>query len=190
MQAEIAEIAQAVPAGELAIQWDIAVETIGVLEDPDNAAGLTATEVAGAIARVSNAVPAAIELGLHICYGDRDHKHFIEPRDLAVGTAFANLLARTIRPPLGWVHMPVPRDRADESYFAPLESLALGAGTQLYLGLVHLSDGVDGARRRISAANRFVNAYGIATECGLGRRPAETVPAVLALHRDVAALND
>ena len=190
MRAEIAEIARAVPAEELAIQWDIAVETIGVLEDSDNATGLTATDVAGSIARMSNAIPEAIELGLHICYGDRDHKHFIEPRDLAVATAFANLLSRTIRRPISWVHMPVPRDRADAPYFAPLASLALGPGTQLYLGLVHLSDGVDGARHRMTAANRFVNAYGIATEFGLGRRPAETIPAILALHRDVAALND
>jgi hypothetical protein len=186
--AEIAAIAAAVPAQELALQWDIAVETIGVLEDPTNKQGITAEAVANSIAQLSDRIPAAIELGLHICYGDRDHHHFIEPKDLGVATAFANRLFGLIQRPIGWIHMPVPKDRDDAAYFAPLENLQLRAGTRLYLGLVHLGDGVAGATRRMAAAGRFVKDYGIATECGLGRRPAETIPAVLALHRDIATL--
>ena len=189
MLAEIAAIAEAVPTQELALQWDIAVETIAVLENPGNTQGVTADAVARSIAQLSNQIPAAIELGLHICYGDRDGHHFIEPKDLGVAVAFANRLFALIPRPLGWLHMPVPKDRADDAYFAPLENLRLRAGTQLYLGLVHLGDGVPGATRRMRAAGRFVKAYGIATECGLGRRPAETIPALLALHRDVATLN-
>jgi hypothetical protein len=84
--------------------------------------------------------------------------------------------------------MPVPKDRDDEAYFAPLNGLRLRDGAQLYLGLVHFGDGVEGATRRMKAASRFVKDYGIATECGLGRRPPETIPALLALHRDVATL--
>ena len=188
MVAEIAGLAAAIPAQDLALQWDIAVETIGVLEDPGNNHGITAEAVAASIAQLSGQIPAAIELGLHICYGDRDHHHFIEPKDLGVATAFANRLFGLIYRPIGWLHMPVPKDRDDEAYFAPLENLQLRAGTKLYLGLVHLADGVAGAKRRMAAAGRFVKDYGIATECGLGRRPAETIPAVLALHRDVATL--
>ena len=186
---EIVALAEAIPAQELALQWDIAVETIGVLENRDNAQHITAEAVASSIAQLSNRIPAAIELGLHICYGDRDHHHFIEPRDLGVGVAFANRLFDLITRPVGWLHMPVPKPRDDEAYFAPLDNLRLRSGTQLYLGLVHLGDGVAGATRRMTAAGRFVKGYGIAAECGLGRRPAETSPAVLALHRDVATLN-
>ena len=189
MLAEIAAIAEDVPASELALQWDIAVETIGVLEDPKNDAGITADDVATAIARLCDAIPAAIELGLHICYGDRDHRHFIEPKNLSVAVAFANRLAGLIRRPIAWIHMPVPRERDDEAYFAPLATLSLHPETRLYLGLVHLVDGIGGARRRMAAASRFVKDYGIATECGLGRRPADTIPALLALHRDVATLD-
>jgi hypothetical protein len=188
MLTEFRAIAQTVPAPELAIQWDIAVETIDVLEAPDNRLKLTADDVARSIARMCDAIPETIELGLHICYGDRDHRHFIEPHDLGVAVGFANLLAMTIARPIGWIHMPVPRERSDDSYFAPLQNLAVPAETLLYLGLLHLSDGIEGARHRMVAAGRFVSDYGIATECGLGRRPAETIPALLALHRDVAAL--
>ena len=188
MIAEIAAIAAAVPPQDLALQWDIAVETIGVLEDPDNKPGITADAVAASIAQLSDQIPAAIELGFHICYGDRDHHHFIEPKDLGVAVAFANRLFGLVHRPIGWLHMPVPKDRDDAAYFAPLEELQLRDGTKLYLGLVHLADGIAGATRRMAAAGRFVKDYGIATECGLGRRPAETIPAVLALHRDVATL--
>ena len=189
MLAEIAAITAAVPAQELALQWDIAVETIGVLENRNNVSGIAAEAVANSIAQLSNRIPEAIELGLHICYGDRDHHHFIEPKDLGVAVAFANCLFDLMLRPVSWLHMPVPKDRDDEAYFAPLANLRRRAGTQLYLGLVHLSDGIEGATRRMTAAGRFVKAYGIATECGLGRRPAETIPAVLALHREVATLN-
>ena len=37
--------------------------------------------------------------------------------------------------------MPVPRDRSDDAYFAPLTRLKLKPGTQLCLGLVHYTDG-------------------------------------------------
>lgn len=189
MLAEIAAIAQAIPAQELALQWDIAVETIAVLEDPGNRQGITAEAVAISIAQLCRRIPAAIEVGFHICYGDRDHHHFIEPQDLGIAVAFASRLCELIERPIGWLHMPVPKDRDDEAYFAPLASLRLRAETQLYLGLVHLGDGLEGTARRMQAAGRFVKDYGIATECGLGRRPVGTIPAVLALHREVATLN-
>jgi hypothetical protein len=188
MLAEIAAIAEAVPAEELALQWDIAVEIISVLENPRKVSGITADALAESIGRLSDQIPAAIELGLHICYGDRDHRHMIEPKDLGVAVAFANQLFGQIHRPVAWLHMPVPKDRDDEAYFAPLNGLRLRDGAQLYLGLVHFGDGVEGATRRMKAASRFVKDYGIATECGLGRRPPETIPALLALHRDVATL--
>ena len=37
-----------------------------------------------------------------------------------------------------------------------------------YLGLVHRTDGLDGARRRLAAAKKVVTDFGIATECGFG----------------------
>ena len=82
--------------------------------------------------------------------------------------------------------MPVPRDRDDVAYFTPLKGLKLGHGTELYLGLVHRTDGIDGARRRLAAAKQVVTDFGVATECGFGRRPPETVPGLIDLHFEVA----
>jgi hypothetical protein len=83
------------------------------------------------------------------------------------------------------VHLPVPIERDDAAYFAPLADLGLPEGTELYLGLVHHEDGVDGALRRIDAASTAVTRFGVATECGFGRGPAERTVPLLDLHRDV-----
>ena len=82
--------------------------------------------------------------------------------------------------------MPVPKERDDDAYFAPLAGLALKPGCELYLGLLHRTGGIDGTRRRIAAAEKAVSDFGIATECGFGRRPAETIPALLRQHAEVA----
>jgi hypothetical protein len=82
----------------------------------------------------------------------------------------------------------VPRDRTDDAYFAPLKQLQLHPETRLFLGLVHLTDGWEGARRRTAAASRFMPDYGVSTECGLGRRPAETIVPLLDLLAEASRL--
>jgi hypothetical protein len=82
--------------------------------------------------------------------------------------------------------MPVPRERDDAAYYEPLEDLRLAPATQLCLGLIHLTDGVAGTRRRMAAADRHARGYAIATECGFGRRPPETVAPLLRLHAELA----
>jgi hypothetical protein len=82
--------------------------------------------------------------------------------------------------------MPVPRDRADDAYFAPLTRLKLRPGTQLCLGLVHYTDGIAGTRRRLATAEKCVKNFSIATECGWGRRPVETIVKLLQIHAAVA----
>ena len=98
----------------------------------------------------------------------------------------ANAIAASVSRPVDWIHIPVPRDRDDEAYFAPLAGLALDPPTRLHLGLVHLTDGTAGARKRIAAAERVVTGFGIGTECGFGRRDPATVLDLLDLHRAVA----
>ncbi len=61
-------------------------------------------------------------------------------------------------------------------------------GTELYLGLVHLADGVEGGRRRIAAAAQAYGDFGVATECGFRYVAAEDVPALLNLHRELGQL--
>jgi hypothetical protein len=176
----------AIPHEDLAIQWDTAVE-FGVLE------GLfpvwfepAEPGIVERLIRVGNRVPADVELGFHLCYGDAGHQHFTQPTDAAILVRVANALVDGLDRPLNWLHLPVPRERDDEAYYAPLADLRLADDTELYLGLVHRTDGMEGTQRRIAAASKVVPAFGISTECGLGRRPPETVPGLLDLHAAVA----
>jgi hypothetical protein len=187
MHRELDQIFKAILLSDLAIQWDIAIEIDRILEFPEIRKNYPIEEIVAAIARISDYVPAEAQLGLHFCYGDPGHKHIIEPKDTGLMVDFANRLRTAIKRQITWVHMPVPRERSDDAYFAPLKHLKLEPETELYLGLIHLTDGIDGAKHRISAARKAVADFGIATECGFGRRPAETIPRLLELHRDVAA---
>jgi len=135
--------------------------------------------------RLGEAVPAGVELGFHLCYGDYGHEHFIEPRDMGVLVEVANALSTGVQRPVDWVQMPVPRARTDEAYFAPLRELKLRPETELFLGLVHYTDGVEGSRRRMEVAQRFVERFGISTECGLGRRPRDTIEPLLRMHAEL-----
>ena len=186
---DVAEIGAAVPADRLAIQWDVCHEVLG----HDGAAGRWTLHyddvLEGSLERVRRQlgqVPAGAEAGIHLCYGDPGHKHVIEPRDLATCVAFANGICAGAPRTVEWIHMPVPRGRDDDAYFAPLRDLRLNPETELYLGLVHHTDGVEGTRRRAAAAERHVADFGIATECGFGRRPAGTIPELLRIHAAVA----
>jgi methionine synthase II (cobalamin-independent) len=84
--------------------------------------------------------------------------------------------------------MPVPRNRTDDAYFAPLKELKLKPGTKVALGLVHHTDGVDGTNRRIATAKKYLGDFLISTECGFGRRPKETISELLQIHAKVAGI--
>lgn len=183
---EVATIAAAIPHDQLAIQWDICHEVVAA----DGGLPLHYDDVLpGSIARVVRLlgfVPDDIEAGIHLCYGDPGHKHIIEPADLSTCVNYANGIAAASPRPLNFIHMPVPRDRGDAAYFAPLVALSLPAETELYLGLVHFTDGVEGTAMRLAAASGYVGGFGIATECGFGRRDPATIPPLLDIHAAVA----
>ena len=82
--------------------------------------------------------------------------------------------------------MPVPRERTDQDYFKPLRHLNIAPKTELFLGLIHYTDGVEGTQKRLQTAEKFVSKFGVATECGFGRRPRETIPTLLEIHAKVA----
>nr|MBP6686182.1 hypothetical protein [Leucobacter sp.] len=193
LAAELDSILTSIPHDELAIQWDAALE-FAILEGVSSAAQ-TRYEwfddvwagTSERLARQIDRVPADVEVGVHLCYGDVGEKHFVEPEDTAHLTRFANeVVARATRE-LTWLHLPVPIERDDAAYFAPLSGLTLPERSELYLGLVHREDGAAGAARRIAAAEEHVERdFGVATECGFGRSPEGTAVPLFEAHRAVA----
>ena len=143
------------------------------------------------LGRLAALVPEPVELGFHHCYGDPPDpetghgKHWLEPPDASAMVKLTDGMLQVIARRIDWIHMPVPIDRDDDAFFAPLADLRLPAATELYLGLLHFEDGLEGAHRRIATASRFVAGFGVSTECGLGRVPREEVLPTLELHREV-----
>jgi len=186
LKGETDEIASAIPHQELALQWDAVMEIVGYdggypLHYPDQFQG-----GASRICRHVDFVPEEIDVGIHLCYGDPGHKHIIEPKSLRSSVEFANAIVAGSKRRVTWVHMPVPRDRMDAAYYEPLSDLWPDLSAELYLGLVHQSGGIAATRQRIDLAERFAADFGIATECGLGRRSPDTIPGLLDLHRQAA----
>jgi hypothetical protein len=191
LKREIDKIAAAIPHQELAIQFDVASAVFARLERNEASSyGRSKAEMqetfAGILIDLGNRVPADVDLLYHLCYGDSGHRHVVEPTDMSDMVEFANRVSERIARPIALIHMPVPRNRADDAYFAPLKDLKLRPETELCLGLVHYTDGVDGTRRRMAAAQRHVEGFSIATECGFGRRDPATIPELLRIHAAVA----
>lgn len=192
--AEIMEIVAAIPAQDLTIQIDFAVE-IEVEEyrrrpaafDMPVAEGLawSMADTTGAAARLAAMVPVDVNLGFHLC--SIWHIFKGAGQDNRVHVDYANQLTQTVKRRIDYIHIPtIPEHDGDD--FAPLADLNLAPETQLYLGVVHASDGIDGARRRIAAASEYVSNFGVAHFCGLSQWGAkeESIGPMIELHRAAA----
>ena len=190
---DVSRIVREIPNEELAIQWDIASPIFLSLEVGEPTIyGETKPAMfdtfAEKISRLGNHVPLSVELLLHFCYGDANHRHAVEPTDMGDMVELANRVAQQTKRSIQLIHMPVPRNRADDAYFKPLRNLTTPDSTTICLGLIHLTDGAEGTRRRLATAERYLKHFIIATECGFGRRPPETTRALLNLHAELAGL--
>ena len=180
---EIGKIAAALPNDDLSFQWDVCQEVLmweGFFEQPAD----YRNEIVSSLARIGNAVPAAIDLGYHLCYGSPADEHCVIPKDLGVAVEIANGIFSRLERGVRYLHLPVPQDRADAAYVRPLRDLALPSGTEFYLGCVHADD-ARGNAERLSQAQRFTSVGGIGSECGWGRADPVKLDAIIAAHRSL-----
>jgi methionine synthase II (cobalamin-independent) len=191
-----------IPHDDVVIQWDLCFEMTalefdrGRLTDTRHQPYFPSPVLQGLVDRVvrlCERIPRDVQVAFHLCYGDLRHKHFIEPKDTSLLVELANtLLAREI---VGsrtkWIHLPVPKERTDSDYFAPLASLNLnrpGVGSKpphIFLGLVHANDEAGTQKRIDTALGTVPFPFGVATECGLGRTPPEEIKNILQICHDV-----
>ncbi|MCJ1325527.1 hypothetical protein MMC10_002190 [Thelotrema lepadinum] len=197
---DLHQLQEFIPAEDLAIQFDLAFEfaiieySRGNFEFPlvqpywsNN--GDVLLDVLKRVTLSAREVKSEIPMGFHLCYGDMEHKHFMEPRNAGLLVEFANGLNKQLAETrsISWIHMPVPKGRTDTAYYEPLKQLALGSDTKLYLGLVHAQD-KDGTLERIKTAQSvYDNPFGVATECGMGRTPVNEIDSIFEICAEVAA---
>jgi len=182
LRRDLDRIAAAIPAADLAIQWDICQEVL-VFEGyfptrpPDYRERIFAL-----LTRLGDAVPGGVELGYHLCYGSPADQHLVMPKDSAILAELTGAILGGVRRRVDFLHLPVPPDRDDAAYLEPLRRLTWPGTLRVYLGLIHHADRA-GDRRRIDVARDAVGAFGVATECGWGRGEPTRLPGLLESHR-------
>ena len=176
------QIVDAIPHQDLSIQWDVCQEVLVFEHYFAHRPDTYKADIFAELARLGDAVPPGVELGYHLCYGSPRDAHLVMPKDTGILVEIANGLIDGLHRRLDFLHLPVPQDRTDPAYYAPLRDLRAPANTTLYLGLIHHDDH-DGDQARIAAASAVVPSFGVASECGWGRSDPERVPDLLAAHR-------
>jgi hypothetical protein len=186
---EVAVIAEALPNDRIALQWDVCQEVIAWEGYYEPGPVDFRKETIDELVAISAGVPAAIELGYHLCYGSPADEHVIQPKDAGIMVEMVNAVSAGVGRRIQFFHLPVPKPRIDDTYFAPLAGLKLHQETELYLGLVHRDD-MPGNAARLAAARRHVRVDGVATECGMARGDPERFPGLLAAHARTAEIGE
>ena len=178
---EIAKIAKALPNDRVAIQWDVCQEVLAWEGYYDKGPVDFRTETIDVLKTIGDAVPSGIELGYHLCYGSPADEHMVQPKDAGIMVEMTNAIAAGVKRPIQYFHLPVPKNRSDDGFYAPLEKLRMGPETELYLGLIHYNDAA-GDLARLTAAKRHARVDGVGTECGMARGDPARLSSMLAAH--------
>ena len=144
---EIKRLTVAIPAGDLAIQWDVCWEVLdieGVLSWTD---GDGWERFAGPVRRISRLIPEETLVGYHLCYGTFPAWPMYEARDMELLVRMANYAMDHSGRQVDWLHLAGPRDlrSADGRFFEPLRGLR-ASDTRVFLGIVLPVDGLEGLR--------------------------------------------
>lgn len=189
---ELGRLLEVIPAGDLAIQLDMAWEVVdlSLREAPTfpwspmrSVQQKLATHVEG-VAQLTDLVPDDVVLGLHWCYGTWGGWPMNAMTDMRLCTDLTLEVIDATTRGIDYVHMPVAED-ARAGFFDALSDLA-SSRCKVYLGMIHHSDGIEGFRKRWELARRQLPDAGVAGVCGFGRLEGSVVALTLALHRECA----
>ncbi|HEX4194620.1 MAG TPA: hypothetical protein VHY80_16040 [Stellaceae bacterium] len=184
-QGEVAKMVAAIPNDKLAIQWDVCQEVLAWEGYYDAGPVDFRTEAIDVLTKIGDAIPRQVELGYHLCYGSPADEHMVQPKDAGLMVEMVNAVSDSVKRPIEFFHLPVPKPRTDEAFYVPLERLNMKPGTDLYLGLIHRDDEAGNASR-LATAKRHAKVDGIGTECGMARGNPATFPDLLAAHKKLA----
>lgn len=169
IQRELGLLVEALPAAEIAIQWDVCGETrVWETRGRDLTAPRGLPErLLESFVRICEAVPAEAELGFHFCHRAAAGEPEIVPGDSGQVSRLIGAIIASIEREPAFVHVPVPAHREDMAYFEPLANLGLWPAMQLHLGLLHDAVDAQAAGRSLDAAQRVLRGFGISPACGV-----------------------
>lgn len=178
---------------DVVFQLEIPIPLILLTRVPARLRGVVARVLAAELVKVVRRSPGGTRFGIHLCYGDMNHKAMGDPEDSGPLVQLSNALVRAwpTSQRLEFVHAPFARGQKppplDADFYAPLADLRLPHGVKFAAGIVHEELGLDDLgmlRDRIEGlVGRPVD---VGAACGLGRRNAVKARANLELSRAVA----
>ncbi len=184
------------PHDQIAVQWDVAVE-IGLLTGGFPVEAPPFDAIVASLVACLDQVPDDVPVGVHLCYGDYQHAHFVQPTSLELQVRLLNALTSSARRPPTFAAFTVPQGRSDPAYFEPLRDLHADPGTELAFALVpyHPDDQSPGTTAEqaklidtyLAESPGGVRDWSVCTECGMGRVDRDDVSRLLDLHREIVS---
>src|SRR3954471_12823566 len=183
---EIKRLTAAIPADDLAIQWDVCWEVLDLEGVISWMHGDAWERFAGSVRRITRLIPEEALVGYHLCYGTFPAWPMHEAHDMELLVRMANYAMEHSGRQVDWLHLAGPRDLRSEDgrFFEPLRGLR-ASDTRVFLGIVLPIDGEEGLRRRHATASKYLDDFGVAMYCGFGRQPGQDGQETMREHRRV-----
>jgi hypothetical protein len=172
LRAEVKKMVELIPAKELAIQWDLAVENRYLepkLREGMDVARREARRLLEPASEICSVIPGDVALGYHICFGTLNGWPSRQPPSLAGSVLMANASVEASNRRVDFIHIPTVGSSSDD-FFAPLQSLKT-AGARIYIGAIHHMHDSRGMRHQLAVVRKYLDEFGIAAPCGFGRVP-------------------
>jgi len=190
--ADLDRLLSIVPHDQLAVQWDVAVE-FSILEGGFVTAPWQSLDtIVQRLVECVHRVPRDVPVGMHLCYGDNEHQHFVEPESLWTQVRLANAVTEAAERRVNWFSFTVPQDKREPSFFEPLGELRAARESELYFALVpyypaRQEPGTTDTQVRLIDEHLGRAEWGICTECGMARAEQTDIPTLLEKHREILA---
>ena len=170
---EAAAVVRSIGAGNLLFQVEAPAEVVAAHRLPRPAVGMSTGSVVDLVRRL----PAAVPVGLHLCFGDLNNTAAVAPSRFGRLVTFANAVVRRWPPThdLAYVHLPFAAGTSpaptDPAAYRALRRLALPPATRLIAGFVHEEPRVEALEALLATIEQAAGTQvDTATACGLGRR--------------------
>jgi hypothetical protein len=183
---DIKRLTAAIPADDLAIQWDVCFEVLDLEGVLSWMTGDAWERFAEPVRTVTRLIPEETLVGYHLCYGTFPAWPMHEAKSMELLVRMANYAMEHSGRTVDFLHLAGPRDlrSEDRRFFEPLRGLR-APDTRVYLGIVLPIDGADGLRRRHATASKYLDDFGVAMYCGFGRQPGQDGMETMREHRRV-----
>jgi hypothetical protein len=189
---EVRAIVDEIPADDLVIQIDACPEVIDLEAPLPWTAGTPSEErfdgYVDSIARLMRAVPEQVPLGIHWCYGTLGGWPTVPMPNVDLCVRFCNAVDQNGARTLDYVHIPAPPE-IDDAFVAALDGLEIDPDTtRVYMGIIHPEDGDAGVANRAQIVSKRLSDFGLAYVCGFGRLLTSSLPHIIDIHANAAAL--